>query len=271
MKHDTESKAKFRRLVRRLRPLFSDVLVDVETIAVGILERLWNATTRDAPQGDIGRLDDDMIAESVGWHGSPDDLIEILVESKWLDRCEVHRLVIHDWPDHAPDFIRGNLKRWNRQFAIATCSKKAAIAPCPSTIPRASTIPNLTKPNLTNSDASASVSADADAPGQIGREADFISRWNRTAGVVAIRGDRLSDKRRVAFRNRLAAKNWWTDFLACMDHFPLPFVTSGRSGTWRPDADWILRPDTVNNILEGKYDGVQHATAAEILGMEGLQ
>ena len=35
---------------------------------------------------------------------------------------------------------------------------------------------------------------------------------------------------------------------------------NGRS-VWRADIDWFLRPDTVNKILEGKYDNQDRATA----------
>jgi hypothetical protein len=52
-----------------------------------------------------------MIAEMVGWNGSAEILISALVDSHWLDRHSEHRLVVHDWHDHAPNFIKGNVHR----------------------------------------------------------------------------------------------------------------------------------------------------------------
>lgn len=38
-----------------------------------------------------------------------------------------------------------------------------------------------------------------------------------------------------------------------MDKFPLRCFNGTGTG-WVPHFDWFLRPDTVNGILEGKYD-----------------
>ena len=80
-------------------------------MAVGILELLWHATAEFAAQGDIGRFSNQGIAKLLGWNGNPDRLIEALAETGWLDRCAVHRLLVHDWADHRPDFLRKRLER----------------------------------------------------------------------------------------------------------------------------------------------------------------
>lgn len=115
MIHKARQNAKFRRLVRRLREplreLTASGLVDLETVVVGILERLWHETIASAPRGDIGaRMDNEEIADAAGWYGDPQALIEILVETGWLDLSDEHRLVVHDWHEHAPGFVRGNVK-----------------------------------------------------------------------------------------------------------------------------------------------------------------
>lgn len=111
MKHTCTQSVKFIGLVRALRPHMQSAPVDVETIAVGILERLWHATITSAPRGDIGKIDDELIAELVGWYGDAVVLIEILTRTGWLDQCDVHRLIVHDWPDHAPRFVHGIVAR----------------------------------------------------------------------------------------------------------------------------------------------------------------
>ncbi len=125
MKHSAPQSAKFRKFVRILRPLIDCDLVSIETVAVGILERLWHVTIVSAPQGDIGRIEDEVLAELVGWHGDPSVLITAMVDSGFVDVCSVYRLVIHDWPDHAPGFIKGNLKKHNRAF-IEVCQPEIA-------------------------------------------------------------------------------------------------------------------------------------------------
>ena len=91
MKHSAPQTAKFKKLIRALRPIVKCDSVSIETVAVGILERLWHATIQNTQQGDIGKVDDETLCELVGWHLEPTTLIDILVSTGWLDRCEVHR------------------------------------------------------------------------------------------------------------------------------------------------------------------------------------
>jgi len=99
--------AKFRLWVRRLRQTLPAMPIDVETAAVGLLERLWHTAASSSPRGDIGKLEDELIAEMVGWNQDATQLIDLLVESGWLDRDDDHRLVVHDWHQHAPNYVKG--------------------------------------------------------------------------------------------------------------------------------------------------------------------
>lgn len=82
--------------------------------AVGLLECLWHLAGDYSPRGDIGRLTDGSIARSVGWEREPGLLIDALVASHWLDTDQSHRLIIHDWPEHAFDWIRKRVRDENR-------------------------------------------------------------------------------------------------------------------------------------------------------------
>lgn len=87
--------------------------------AVGVLESLWHLTAQHAKDGAIGRtFSNEDIANSIGWDGDPDQFVAALVDSGWLDRCDLNRLVVHDWADHCPDFVRGNLGRTRSSFAV---------------------------------------------------------------------------------------------------------------------------------------------------------
>jgi hypothetical protein len=77
--------------------------------AVGLLESLWMFTSRNSPLGDIGRHSDEDIAAAIEWPEEPSSLILALVECRWLDSSEEHRLVVHDWVDHMPNWLKGNI------------------------------------------------------------------------------------------------------------------------------------------------------------------
>lgn len=73
--------------------------------AVGILEMLWHFTARYAPQGDIGKYTDDLIAKRVGWEDDPALLLDGLIAAGWVERVEdgAIRLAIHDWDEHSDE------------------------------------------------------------------------------------------------------------------------------------------------------------------------
>ncbi len=84
--------------------------------AVGYLELLWHFTAEFAPQGDIGRFDDKWIEAALFWTGRPGFLIHCLTVTRWLDSHSSHRVIVHDWHDHADDSVRKRLNRASLQF-----------------------------------------------------------------------------------------------------------------------------------------------------------
>lgn len=92
--------------------------------AVGIMECLWHYAGNYTPKGDLGRVTDAAIARAVDWRKKPELLIEALVASGWIDDgsrpgqewAAAYRLVIHDWPEHAQDWIRKKLHRDSQKF-----------------------------------------------------------------------------------------------------------------------------------------------------------
>lgn len=104
MKQNTTSKLKFKKLRRALGdpPLYQ---------IVGLLEALWQFAATDAPLGDIGKFRNEEIAMAVEWQGDPDELIEALVSTEWLDLSDRHRLVIHHWHEHVPNYLKQRIQR----------------------------------------------------------------------------------------------------------------------------------------------------------------
>jgi hypothetical protein len=84
--------------------------------AVGLLEMLWHWTAKYAPSGAIGKYSDADIARGLGWDGDAQVLIESLVWSKFVDHDDEHRIVIHDWFDHADDAVHLSLARSTTLF-----------------------------------------------------------------------------------------------------------------------------------------------------------
>jgi hypothetical protein len=84
--------------------------------AVGLLESLWHWTSKFAPQGDIGKHEDVDIAEGCFWDREPSELINALIETGWIERCDKHRLLVHDWHDHADEAVTKRLARSKLPF-----------------------------------------------------------------------------------------------------------------------------------------------------------
>ena len=88
-----------------------------------------------------------------------------------------------------------------------------------------------------------------DIPATSDPASEVFAAWNAADGTVKARI--FGDTRRNHTRVRLADSDWrWREALA---KFPLPLCESEPDG-WKPDFDWFVRPDSVNKILEGKYD-----------------
>ena len=110
--------------------------------AVGILELMWHFTAEFAPQGNIGKHSDKAIAKAVGWQRptgargvTPEcKLSEALVASKWLEPHSIHRLIVHDWPDHADQSVTRKLARQKLDFIQPETSQRLAV-PLPEPMP----------------------------------------------------------------------------------------------------------------------------------------
>jgi hypothetical protein len=102
MKKGTQALMKYKKLKRRLDlPLWQ---------VNGLLESLWQITAESAPRGDIGKFSNEDIAAAMEYGGDEEKLIFELTDCEWLDPSDRYRLVVHDWPDHCPNYIKGNIE-----------------------------------------------------------------------------------------------------------------------------------------------------------------
>jgi len=103
---------------------FSARLAVSRPTAIGHLELLWAFTGKQAPQGNVGKWPDGSIARACDWMGSPGVFIRALIESGFLDCDPDHRLIVHDWPDHASGWVRAKLKKMGLNFATSDRSSE---------------------------------------------------------------------------------------------------------------------------------------------------
>lgn len=99
-------------------------------------------------------------------------------------------------------------------------------------------------------------------------EAELVHLWwNRLAKSKGLSGSRRIGNRRRALNARLKDNDWdWRSALKRL-HATIPDLTEVESGSalkhfcqgggergWRANFEWFLRQNTVDEILEGKYD-----------------
>ena len=114
--------------------------------AAGVLEVIWHLTAREAPQGNIGKLSDAAIARWVGWADDPARLVAALVNSGWLDKSDTHRLVVHDWHEHADDAVKKSLLRQKLPFLSRHVEKCPDMSRLPEPLPVPEPVPLTPKP-----------------------------------------------------------------------------------------------------------------------------
>ena len=89
--------------------------------AWGILDRLFAITTQHAHRGDVGsRFTNRQLARRLDWDESEgvDKLVGALSSAGFLDPHPVHRFVVHDWSDHAPEYVKRKIRESTAGWAV---------------------------------------------------------------------------------------------------------------------------------------------------------
>ncbi len=111
------------------------------------------------------------------------------------------------------------------------------------------------KPPLAQAEAEAEAEAEVEAINVANADVivSVLQRWNSIEGVGHCR--KLTAKRRQTILQRLKDPAWLEDFAAAL---PLiegsAFLKGAGSTGWKADFDWLLKPDSLTKVLEGKYD-----------------
>jgi len=91
--------------------------------AIGHLELLWAFVAQKTPRGNIGRWSDAVIAHAAQWSEEPEAFAKALIVSGFCDEHDEHRIVIHDWSEHCPNWVRAKLKKERKEFISTDLSK----------------------------------------------------------------------------------------------------------------------------------------------------
>jgi hypothetical protein len=272
VKREAPSNSKIKRLCRLLDiPLYQ---------AVGLLELLWHLTAREATRGDIGKLSNEDIALALDYRGDENKLIDTLVRTRWLDESSEHRLVIHDWHEHADEAVKKRLTRSGRSFIaaghVATEPPNVEIKPQSGNLPRAGAGPEPEpephpepepepEPELkAKSVVVPTSSAEADQPQLLALQGepreepatlqDYVEFWNLNCGSLP-KVAKLNDERRRKLKARITSGLTAKTFGAAVRKvIETPFLMGDNERAWHASFDFIIASDTnIAKILEGSY------------------
>jgi hypothetical protein len=88
--------------------------------AIGHLELLFVFVARQSPAGNVGKWPDGAISRAAHWMGDPARFVDALVDSGFFERDSGHRLLVHDWQDHCPRWVKAKLNATKTTFAQPT-------------------------------------------------------------------------------------------------------------------------------------------------------
>ncbi len=93
------------------------------------------------------------------------------------------------------------------------------------------------------------------APDRQSDHADIFSAWNAMAARSGLQPIiKLSDKRSKALKARLA-DHGLSEILRAIDQIPKSrFLLGANDRGWKADFNFLIKPDSILKILEGKYD-----------------
>ncbi len=207
--------------------------------ALGILEQLFHWAYEYCPRGDIGKWPNPVIAGAVEWTKDVDILINGLISSGWLDKCQNNRLIIHDWKDHAPTWLKGALGRKGETFAVL----------------------DLISSNLSIG-ATTSPTYGATIAGRVGKgkgkvrkdEVDVVvDKWNTFAEKTGLNVVKRMNSQRIS-KTKLRLSTEGFSFDEILDIIPkCPFLL-GHKEDWKVSFNWLIANDeNWVKVIEGSY------------------
>lgn len=234
---------------------------------LGWLEAIWHFTGLYTPLGNIGKYPNKAIEAWVEWTGKPGYLILSLVKSGWLDPDKEHRLLVHDWPEHADKATKNWIKRHNAIFCTPTertfypedeleytqCTPdenlnfKCGGLPVPEPDTGSESVPG-------GAPSSTTPSSGKNHPTSVRPQA-FVETWNQLRQNLP-QVERFTDSRRKKVQARInqgiSLATFEAAVRACTEK---PFLRGDGERGWVATFDWLIDNDrNIEKAITG-YNG----------------
>lgn len=255
---------------RKTRRLAQKLGID-PCFALGIVESLWDVTSRQSQNGDIGKMSNADIAMEMFYSGDPDVLVEALIYAGFIEESSEHRLIIHDWHIHSDDATDNRIARSGGRYAngaqprmrkLPTAERAKLCAQYGydehSTCARVSTdehkklLTSNQKPVTSNQKPD--LKTNTNTPTPTAPVDEFLFAWNENHGdLPAVRELTKSRKQKLAVRVKqgLTCESF-TEAVRLASR--TPFCRGENDRHWKLDFDFLIENDTnLTKVLEGKY------------------
>lgn len=116
--------------------------------AIGHLELMWDYTKDHAIQGNIGKWPNGAIARAADWLDDPDKFVDAMVKSGFLDPDLIHRLLVHDWHDHADRWVKASLEKQGLRFLTVPHQPDLPSTTVATTVPTTESTSSLASTSL---------------------------------------------------------------------------------------------------------------------------
>jgi hypothetical protein len=230
--------------------------------AVGYLHYLWWWALDFAQDGDLSKFEAGDISDAVLWQRDPNEFVDALIESGWLDRTNDGGLFIHDWFDYAGRLVEkreANRERMRRARAKAkeassnnvqnTFTARTGATVQNSTVPNSTVPTEHTEPDNTPPDDEPLPSS-SPVPYEKIRELFNIS-CPSLAKVMGING-----KRKIAVAARWGEHPDLDFFKGYFERAEASDFLKGKNDrNWKATFDWLMNAANMDKVREGKYDG----------------
>lgn len=250
-------------------------------LAIGHLELLWAFTATKTPHGNIGKWADGAIARGAHWQGDPQVFVQALIDAGFLDHSENHRLLVHDWSHHSPNWVKAKLRKLDEPFASddstdvragVSAGARADDSTDDSAFSPRARSPRHATPrheSITSPDGEAS-SASADNPSKQGNGKAPPCPHDK---IIAAYHEELPELRPVQVwndqRRKLLQTRWrespkrqdveyWRRYFRFVRESEFLMGRAEPGPGKKPfsaDLEWLVRPSNFAKVVEGKYHG----------------
>jgi len=222
--------------------------------AIGVLECIWRPAYES---GDPCIGDSDDVEDYAGWDGEPGELVTVLVKAGFLDRLDDGSLAVHDLDDHCPEYVRSRkrMEKYRKKVKAGEIEHPNQFSEATVTQPLRNGYGSPT-PTPFNNKASKPCLSAGPTPAML------LETWNANRGPLpAVKA--LSAKRIQAAKSRLHDIPDIERWIAAVKRIAASSFCRGEGKTaWVANFDWLLRPDTLLKIEEGRYDDRGKATSS---------